>query len=594
MTEQTSPIVAPGTIDKQAGGDSTVLTVDDWQAEPDHNREVARLAELDQAAYEAERKSVAKALGFRTNVLDDLVKAARKENGAADNGEESPVNPLPEPWPDRVDGKVLLNNIVNDIRRYMVMSQQAVDVVALWVVHTHCFECFRITPRLHVTAPGSNCGKSTLLDVLYELTRNAVHADNLSTAVFFRLCDGYAPTLLIDEVDAFLKENEELRGAINAGHKRGGTFWRCEGDENKIRGFKVFAPAVLCGIGKIPLTLANRSFRIQLQKRLASEAIADFRDDRAGHLHDRAAQMVRWTRDHEIELRAAEPELPDDVINRLADNWRPLLVIADAAGGEWPGRARKALTYLKTEDDKESAKIKLLADMWAILDEKQADRLLTRDFIEALNGMEEASWSEFNKGKGINPSIIGKLLGGFEKQPGVPLKSRSIRGGDKCPKGYYRDDLASPYERYVKVWKRDLPPQGGKNAATPLQRRETAESQPILAATSENNVAARIAPNPAEKLDCSGVAAKKGGIPPITHISAENAQSGAEDIPEFLRRCTHCGAPAGADDPVQEVHSDNREAWLHRGCQMAWFGAHVSGEIDGGDDPVADDWDSEL
>jgi len=30
------------------------------------------------------------------------------------------------------------------------------------------------------------------------------------------------------------------------------------------------------------------------------------------------------------------------LFNRAADNWRPLLAIADAAGGEWPARARRA------------------------------------------------------------------------------------------------------------------------------------------------------------------------------------------------------------------------------------------------------------
>jgi len=530
--------------------------------ELDPEGEIARLAELSMVAYEVERNQVANSLGFRPGQLDKMVKAARKNGGQ----EESPVNPLPEPWPDEVDGARLLDDLVRDIRRYMVMSQVAVEVVALWVVHTHCFECFRITPRLHVTAPSSDCGKSTLLDVLHEITHHAVHADSLSTAVFFRLNDKYTPTLLVDEVDAFLKDNEELRGAINAGHKKGGKFWRCEGDDNNLRGFNVFAPAVLSGIGRIPLTLANRSFRIQLQKRMASEAISDFRDDRAQHLRDRASQIARWVRDHEQELRAAEPELPADVINRLADNWRPLVAIADAAGGEWPDRARKALTYLKTEDDKESAKIKLLADMWAIFDEKQTDRLPTKDFVEALNGMEEGSWSDFNRGKGLTPTTIGKLLNEFEKQEGVPLHSRDIRTGQKVAKGYYRDDLANPYRRYVEAQDARIAAPGGKTAATPLQPRKSGESQSILAATSETNVAAKKAPNPAEKLNCSGVAANLGGKGP-------NARAPSDDIPAFLRRCSHCGRSAGTDNPILEVHDGDRTAWLHRGCQTAWLGA---------------------
>ena len=93
--------------------------------------------------------------------------------------------------------------------------------------------------------------------------------------------------------------------------------------------------------------MANRSFRISLQKRLASEQVSDFRDDRAQHLRDRASQIARWVHDHEMELRAAEPELPSDIINRLADNWRPLAAIADVAGGDcYPRKPAKDVTRM--------------------------------------------------------------------------------------------------------------------------------------------------------------------------------------------------------------------------------------------------------
>jgi hypothetical protein len=42
-------------------------------------------------------------------------------------------------------------------------------------------------------------------------------------------------------------------------------------------------------------------------------------------------------------LANVEPVMPADVINRLADNWTPLLAIADVASGAWPERARAAI-----------------------------------------------------------------------------------------------------------------------------------------------------------------------------------------------------------------------------------------------------------
>ena len=40
--------------------------------------------------------------------------------------------------------------------------------------------------------------------------------------------------------------------------------------------------------------------------------------------------------DHASELREADPVVPPELHDRAADNWRPLLAIADLVGGEWP------------------------------------------------------------------------------------------------------------------------------------------------------------------------------------------------------------------------------------------------------------------
>ncbi len=83
-----------------------------------------------------------------------------------------------------------------------------------------------------------------------------------------------------------------------------------------------------------------------LQKRKPDEHIQDFREDRADHLRELASQAARWMLDRRSELAQLEPTMPNGVHNRMADNWRPLLAIADLAGGEWPRRARDAALYL--------------------------------------------------------------------------------------------------------------------------------------------------------------------------------------------------------------------------------------------------------
>ena len=102
------------------------------------------------------------------------------------------------------------------------------------------------------------------------------------------------------------------------------------------------------GIGALPGTLADRSIRAELQRKKPDEHVTGFRSDRIDHLRILARQMVRWLDDNEEVLRSAEPAMPPSMHNRKADNWRPLLSIADAAGGDWPECARTAAIALST------------------------------------------------------------------------------------------------------------------------------------------------------------------------------------------------------------------------------------------------------
>ena len=94
-------------------------------------------------------------------------------------------------------------------------------MLALWTAHAHAFEAFVHTPRLNLCSPEKHCGKTTALDVLASMTPRPLRTESMTAAVLFRLVEQYKPTLLLDEVDAYLNEAEELRGLLNAGHKRG-------------------------------------------------------------------------------------------------------------------------------------------------------------------------------------------------------------------------------------------------------------------------------------------------------------------------------------------------------------------------------------
>ena len=95
-------------------------------------------------------------------------------------------------------------------------------------------------------------------------------AVNATPAALFRAVADleHRPTVLFDEIDTIFgpraKENEELRGLLNAGHRRSGVAYRCvgEGTQQEVKEFPAYAAVALAGIGDLPDTILSRSIVI--------------------------------------------------------------------------------------------------------------------------------------------------------------------------------------------------------------------------------------------------------------------------------------------------------------------------------------------
>jgi len=431
--------------------------------------EIARLAKLDPVQFERERKKVARQLGFRPNVLDWAVKAARGETGEDEGGQGRPLS-LDEPTPcdDPVDGCELLDALVAGLHRYVVLGKNEARAIALWILHTYLFSIFTCTPRLAITSPEKRCGKTTLMDVLTCLLSRVLSVAGISAPAIFRTVELARPTLLIDEADTFLPQNEELRGVLNSGHRKGGSVVRLVGDEHEPRRFSTHAPVAIAMIGKLPGTLADRSIPICLRRRRPDEPVQSFRADRTDDLDRLASMSARWAIDIEAAIRDIDPDMAG-LFNRDADNWRPLLAIADAAGGPWPTWAREAARTLVADAaaDDESTGAMLLADTRTAFETKAIDRISSEELVEYLHGLEGRPWPEFGKSrKPISKTQLAKLLRHFKISPGT------IRLEDgTTPKGYYRKDFEDAFRRYI-------PPHGSfeqPHRHTPRASRDSAD-----------------------------------------------------------------------------------------------------------------------
>jgi putative DNA primase/helicase len=413
--------------------------------------EINRVAQLSTLDYERERETIAKRLSIRLHVLDEMVARARQKTAA-----DPSLTSLPAvetvPWPEPVNGAQLLDDITAAVRRYVVLEKGAAEATALWVVHTYCFDAFAISPRLAITSAVMRCGKTTLLDVLSCLVHRPISTGNATAAAIYRLVHKIAPTLLIDEADTFLVGNAALRGILNSGYRKN-TAFVMRADET----FSTWAPAAIAMIGRLPSTLEDRSIWIQLQRRRADEPIEAFRLDQRGDLNRFARMAARFAADNFDELKSANPSVPRTLENREADNWLPLIAIADAAGGAWPSIARQVAEHLAllNRATEQSVAVMLLEDIHSVLATHTGERIQSADLVKALAQLEDRSWADWKGGKVITPNAIAHLLAPFN------IKPFQMRTGSHVLRGYRLAQFEDAFARYVEA--------AGVQAATPLQ-----------------------------------------------------------------------------------------------------------------------------
>jgi putative DNA primase/helicase len=369
-------------------------------------------------AYDRERKAAAERLGCRGSILDRLVAAARGGGGnKAGQGREIALR-NPEPWPEPVDGAELLDGLAAAIRRHIVLGQAEAAAAALCVVATHGFDAFWVFPRLLITAPEKGCGKTTLLDLLFRLVPRPLAASNITAAALFRVIEAARPTLLLDEADTWARDNEDLRSILDAGHRRDGNVIRTIGDNHEPRQFSAWSPVALAAIGHLPGTVEDRSIKPALRRRRPDETIEPLRLDRTGALDELGRMAARWAADHVAALAEIDPAMPAGIVNRRADNWRPLLAVADLAGGAWPERARQAAAELEGQgDDEASVRVALLADIRDAFAAKAVDRMSSEDLVGHLVSLEDRGWPEFRGGKQLTKAQLARLLKPFQVSP---------------------------------------------------------------------------------------------------------------------------------------------------------------------------------
>ena len=366
------------------------------------------------------------------------------------------------------DGAQLLDDIETFLRRFVAFPSTSAAVAAtLWAGHAHLLEGFDSTPRLAFLSPEPGSGKTRALEIIETLVPNPMLAVNATPAALFRAIGDteHPPTVLFDEIDTVFgpkaKDNEDLRGLINAGHRRSGVAYRCVGDGSSqaVVAFKCYAAIALGGLGELPDTVLTRSVIIRMRRRAPHETVEPYRarlNEPQGHAL--RARLSTWTSSVADQVRESFPTMPEGINDRPADVWEPLLSVADAAGGDWPERAREACVDLvkgSTDPTKVSLGVRLLSDLRTVFTTRGADKLPSAVILSELADLDDAPWAELG-GKGLDSRGLARLLKPYTTAEGQPIKSRNVRQPDgSVPKGFHTVDLFDAWSRYLPA---DHPP----------------------------------------------------------------------------------------------------------------------------------------
>jgi hypothetical protein len=235
--------------------------------------------------------------------------------------------------------------------------------------------------------------------------------------------------------------------------------------QNVVVTFKTFAPVVLAGIGAVPLPLARRSIIIDL-KRDPQAPLHLRRFDRLDVEQTElflllTVNLAHWAKDCAL---TRDPPMPRELTGSQADNWRPLIAVADACG---VGVIAREVAVRMQQDLDEDFEVLLLRDIRDLFDQKRVDRLASAAIVGHLNALPHGLWSDW-RGKDdteaprpMTTAIMAKLLAVFRIRPATiwPLGRNA---DSKSSRGYHRHQFEDVWKRYCPEPGADTPTHSSK------------------------------------------------------------------------------------------------------------------------------------
>lgn len=337
---------------------------------------IERIREMSQEDFKAQCRGMAEEYANGSSVDAELMLGIVNGIRAKLRGKErvkARWETDPKPWPEDVDLLSVIREIENIIRRVMVCEERYVTAAAYFIVATWFVEYLQYAPYAVITAPAKRCGKSTLLDLMGELTRRPYQTGaRPSEAYLYRLIEESHSTILLDEVDTYLNNAFELQGILDSGvSRRQANIGKCRknsaGDYDRTNfntfGFKVMSGIAADGCGA---ALVDRAIVLRLSRKTRAEKREKLRHIPIEQWDALRSKLRRLELMHAkaVEEASAHPlkDMPGVLGDRDCDKWEPLFIIADLCGKDEGRRLRNVACEITEEDSGDAWQSELLSD----------------------------------------------------------------------------------------------------------------------------------------------------------------------------------------------------------------------------------------
>jgi hypothetical protein len=205
----------------------------------------------------------------------------------------------------------------------------------------------------------------------------------------------------------------------------------------------------------LPDTISDRSIVITMKRKRRDEVVERFRKRKVkAYANALVPQLEAWAIEFGLTLQDAEPDLPEELNDRMQDATEALIAIADLLGNGDVARAAIVEVAGDEPETHESTRLKVLRDLRSVWANWPNTNMPSSLILPALH-MLDPSWANYYDRGPLKDTDLAALMSYFGMKPmtvWIPAGSLQV-DGEPMPghdaKGYKFDELADAWSRYL-------------------------------------------------------------------------------------------------------------------------------------------------